>query len=37
MNTAEYISIIENIKSEITAAHIVRQIHVNAEYAASLL
>ena len=36
MNTAEYISIIENIKSEITAAQYRAAVH-EAEYAASLL
>ena len=31
MNTAEYISIIENIKSEITAAQYRAAVHVNAD------
>ena len=31
MNTAEYLSIIENIKSEITAAQYRAAIHVNAD------
>ena len=31
MNTAEYLSIIDNIKSEITAAHYRATVHVNAE------
>ena len=31
MNTAEYLSIIENIKSEITAAQYRATVHVNAD------
>ena len=31
MNTAEYLSIIDNIKSEITAAHYRATVHVNAD------
>lgn len=31
MNTAEYLSIIENIKSEITAAQYRAAVHVNAD------
>ena len=31
MNTAEYLSIIENIKSEITAAQYHAAVHVNAD------
>ena len=31
MNTAEYLSVIENIKSEITAAQYRAAVHVNAD------
>lgn len=37
MNTAEYLSIIENIKSEITAAQYRAAVPCECRYAASLL